>query len=136
MRKINHIAVHCTATAQSATVESIQRYWREHLGWNSPGYHYIIEADGAMANLLDVSKVSNGVRGYNSTSINVCYIGGVDDSNKPIDNRTEAQKATLHYILSELKRDYPDAIIQGHKDFPNVAKACPCFDAKAEYKEL
>jgi N-acetylmuramoyl-L-alanine amidase len=31
---------------------------------------------------------------------------------------------------------FPNAIIQGHKDFPNVAKACPSFDAKAEYKNI
>ena len=26
-------------------------------------------------------------------------------------------------------------IIQGHRDFPNQNKACPCFDAKAEYRD-
>ena len=27
-------------------------------------------------------------------------------------------------------------IIQGHRDFPNANKACPCFDAKAEYRGI
>jgi N-acetylmuramoyl-L-alanine amidase len=26
---------------------------------------------------------------------------------------------------------YPNAVVQGHRDFPKVTKACPSFDAKA-----
>lgn len=134
MRKINYIALHCSATAQSATVESIKRYWREIKGWKSPGYHYIIPADGELVQLLDYDKISNGVRNYNHETIHICYIGGVDNSNKPIDNRTEEQRNTILKLLKELKVAFPDAIIQGHRDFPKVAKACPSFDAKGEYK--
>ena len=36
-------------------------------------------------------------------------------------------------LLKDLKARYPDAIIQGHRDFPNVKKSCPRFDAKDEY---
>ncbi len=136
MRKINYIAVHCTATAQSATVESIKRYWKEQLGWKSPGYHYIIDSKGEITQLLDCAEVSNGVRGHNSETINVCYIGGVDGENKPIDNRTRQQCGKLRFLIRKLKELHSNAIIQGHRDFPNVAKACPCFDAKEEYKDL
>ena len=136
MRKINYIAVHCTATAQNATIETLQKYWRENLGWIAPGYHHIVTADGEVVKLLEHGNVSNGVHGYNAHTINVCYFGGVDSLNKPIDNRTPKQRKALLVILRQLKEQYPDAIIQGHKDFPNVAKACPCFDAKTEYKEL
>ena len=47
-----------------------------------------------------------------------------------------AQKAALLFVLKELKRSYPNAIICGHRDFPNVKKACPCFEAKGEYINL
>ena len=33
-----------------------------------------------------------------------------------------------------MKRKYKGCIAQGHRDFPNVNKACPSFDAKNEYK--
>lgn len=128
--------MHCTATAQTATVENIQKYWREHLGWQMPGYHFIIKPDGAIAHLLDIDKVSNGVKGFNHETINISYIGGVDTNNAPKDTRTNAQKATLLKLLKELKIKFPTATIQGHRDFPNVKKACPSFDAKKEYKKL
>ena len=136
MRNIKYIAVHCTATAQSATVENIQNYWREHLGWTMPGYHFIIKADGALVNLLPIDNVSNGVKGFNSETINVCYIGGIDRKGTPKDTRTAQQKETLLNVLKVLKKKFPTAIIQGHRDFPNVKKACPSFNAKNEYKNV
>jgi N-acetylmuramoyl-L-alanine amidase len=136
MRVIKYIAVHCTATAQSATVESIQKYWREHLKWQMPGYHFIIKPDGTAVNLLPVEKVSNGVKGFNHEIINISYIGGIDAKGVPKDTRTPQQKATLLKLLKEFKKSYPTAIIQGHRDFPNVHKACPSFDAKTEYKNV
>lgn len=136
MRNITHIAVHCTATGQDAKIESIKKYWKEKLGWKQVGYHYIIEADGKETQLLTIAQASNGVKGMNNSIINVCYIGGIDKLGKPVDNRTAAQKRQLVARLKALKTMFPDAVIQGHKDFPNVAKACPSFDAKAEYKNI
>lgn len=136
MREINYIVLHTSATPQSSSVESIKRYWKETLHWSLPGYHYIITASGELHKLLDESRASNGVKGYNAKSINVCYIGGVDAQNRPIDNRTPLQKCALWDLLVSLKSTYPNAKIMGHRDFPNVAKACPCFDAAKEYKKL
>ena len=101
-----------------------------------PGYHFIIKPDGEVAPLLPIEQVSNGVAGFNSVTINISYIGGVDANNKPVDNRTPAQKVTILKLLSDLKKKFPTAIIQGHRDFPNVKKACPSFDAKKEYKNV
>nr|DAS36127.1 MAG TPA: endodeoxyribonuclease I [Caudoviricetes sp.] len=136
MREIKFLAVHCTATPQTATVSSIQSYWRNVLKWKMPGYHFIIKPDGEVVKLLSVDEISNGVKGFNSVSINISYIGGVDSQNKPIDNRTEAQKKALLDLLKKLKKQFPKAVIQGHRDFPEVKKACPSFNAKTEYKYL
>ena len=136
MREIKFLAVHCTATPQTTSVESIQHYWKAHLGWKMPGYHFIIKPNGEVIKLLSVDKVSNGVKGFNSVSINIAYIGGVDSQNNPIDNRTPAQKKALRDLLEKFKIVHPKAIIQGHRDFPNVKKACPSFDAKKEYANI
>ena len=136
MRDIKYIVVHCTATPQTATVSSIQNYWKNTLKWVMPGYHFMIKPDGEIIQLLEIEKISNGVKGFNSISINISYIGGVDSENKPIDNRTPAQKRSLTDLLTKLKKEFPKAIIQGHRDFPNVKKACPSFNAKEEYKNL
>lgn len=135
MRQIKRIFVHCTAGPQTQTVEQIQKYWKTHNKWINPGYHYIIKPDGEIVPLQPEDKPSNGVQGYNSTSINVCYIGGVDKQGRAVDNRTDAQKIALATILKELHSRYPDAEILGHRDIwgPNPRnwhKMCPCFNVK------
>lgn len=147
MRTIKYIAVHCTAGSQHTTIKELQQEFKRK-GWKNPGYHYVVAADGTITQLLDEDKVSNGVKGYNSVLINVAYIGGIDAEGKPIDNRTAAQKASLAGLLGVLRKKYPTATIQGHRDFSldrnhngriepsEYIKACPCFDAKAEYKDI
>lgn len=136
MRKIEYIAVHCTAGNPSATVPDLLKEFSRK-GWKNPGYHYVITADGVVHQLLDLSKVSNGVKGYNSLSVNVAYTGGVDlATGKPLDNRTPQQKASLAALLRVLRSKFPSALIRGHRDFPGVSKACPSFDAKAEYSSI
>ena len=136
MRIIKYIAVHCTATPQTISIDSIKNYWKTTLGWKMPGYHFIIKPNGDAVNLLSIDKVSNGVKGHNSETINIAYIGGIDSKGKAFDNRTPEQKATLLRLLQELHAKFPKAIIQGHRDFPNVKKACPSFNAKKEYETI
>jgi len=133
MRNITHLVVHCTATPQTTTVESIQRHWREVLKWKSPGYHQLIDASGRIHILAPDSAVCNGVAGHNATSLHVSYIGGVGANGKALDNRTFAQKSSLINVLQNWRKLYPIAKICGHRDFPNVRKDCPSFNAIKEY---
>ena len=147
MRNIKYIAVHCTASSQHATIKELLLEFKRK-GWSKPGYHYIVDVSGKVFNTLSEDEVSNGVKGFNSNLINVAYIGGIDTKGKPVDNRTDEQKKSLLLLLKALKKKYPNAIIQGHRDFsPDTnkngivdpwerIKACPCFDAKVEYKNL
>lgn len=141
MRQIKRIFVHCTAGPQTQTVEEIKNYWKRVNKWTSPGYHYIIKPNGEIVPLQPEDKPSNGVAGYNSTALNVCYIGGVDKQGRPLDNRTDAQKASLSTILRDLHKRYPNAEIMGHRDIwgsdsRKWKKMCPCFDVKAELSTL
>ncbi len=147
MREIKYIAVHCTASSQTMTVKGLEMEFKRK-GWKNPGYHYVVSTDGVVHQMLEDAKVSNGVKGYNSVSVNVAYIGGIDAQGKAVDNRTAAQKKSLRLLLKMLRGRYPKALIQGHRDFsPDLngdgkisknewIKACPCFEAKEEYKDI
>ncbi|WP_126244327.1 N-acetylmuramoyl-L-alanine amidase [Chitinophaga rhizosphaerae] len=127
-RNIKYIVLHCTATQPFASVEAIQRYWKEQLKWKSPGYHYIISANGGVKQLADESDVTNGVQGFNQASVHVSYIGGIDEKGDPKDTRTPEQLEAMKALVKKLKAKYPTAKILGHRDFPRVKKACPSFD--------
>ena len=136
MRDIKYIAVHCTAGPATQTTKAIKDYWKNNLGWKSVGYHYLINADGTIEQLAQESEITNGVAGFNSVTVQMSYKGGVDATNKPKDTRTPQQKESILKLLKDLRKRYPKAIIQGHKDFPNVKKACPSFEAKKEYANI
>lgn len=130
MRTITHIVLHCTATPQTATVKSIQNYWKNSLGWKSPGYHHIIKPDGTVVDLLPIDQISNGVAGHNANSIHISYIGGIDGKGNAIDNRTPSQIQAQIELLKKYKVMFPGAVILGHRDFVGVSKKCPSFDVK------
>ena len=143
MRRINNIVIHCQAG--HGDLASVKRWWHtappNGLGWRNVGYHYWIDYDGKIETLAPLSAITNGVRGHNSDSVHICYRGGVRHGTTiPEDTRTEMQKAALltaiFQVLDELKaiQDVTNIRILGHRDFPNVAKACPSFDALREYE--
>lgn len=137
-RQIKYLVVHCSATPEGRnhTAKDID-LWHSQRGFDGIGYNYIIRLDGTVEEGRDVNKIPSHVKGYNKESIGICYIGGIDKNTlQPKDTRTPAQKEALKKLLIELKKMYPQAEILGHRDFPNVAKACPCFNAKIEYKNL
>lgn len=133
-RSINEIIVHCTATpdGRPVTIREITQ-WHKQRGFSTIGYHYVVMLDGTVCNGRNVDIVGAHCTNHNSHSIGVCYVGGLDKVTKqPKDTRTPAQKYALVTLLKKLKALYPKAKIYGHRDFS--AKACPCFDAKSEYK--
>ena len=136
-RKINKIIIHCSATQEGKdyTVNQIKQ-WHLARNFSDIGYHYVIYRDGSIHRGRSDDKVGAHTTGYNSNSIGICYIGGLDKNNNPKDTRTEAQKQALVQLIKELKQKYPLATIHGHNEFAN--KACPSFIVKddAELNKL
>ena len=51
---------------------------------------------------------------YNSQSIGIALVGGVDENLKAEDNFTDEQFSALQMLLLSLIKDYPDAEIVGY----------------------
>ena len=133
MRKIEKIIVHCTATPEGrdVTVEDIDG-WHRARGFEGIGYHYVVYRDGTVHRGRPLERTGAHCRGQNARSIGVCYVGGLAaDGHTPADTRTPAQREALRGLVDELKRRFRGATVHSHYEF--AAKACPCFDAGAEY---
>ena len=101
------------------------------------GYHFYITRDGEVHRCRPVHHIGAHAAGWNDHSIGICYEGGLDESGRPADTRTYAQKCALLDLLRQLKTDYPHARILGHRQLsPYIRKDCPCFDAAEEYAEV
>ena len=137
-KSTDFIVVHCSATNENQDIGAYEiDRWHRGNGWLKIGYHYVIKRDGTLETGRNENVTGAHARGYNSNSVSVCMVGGVDanDHRKAVDNFTHEQFKTLRTVLTTLRSRYPTAEILGHRDLPNVAKACPCFDTREWVKE-
>ena len=135
-RTITLLIVHCTATSAGREVSlSEVDQWHRQRGWKGIGYHYLIRLDGTVERGRPEAEIGAHCQNHNEHSIGICYVGGLDNLNRPADTRTPAQRLALRELLETLHARYPQALIVGHHLF-HPQKACPCFDAAAEYADL
>ena len=136
MRTINLIVVHCSATRcdRPFPVIALIRCHADRFGFT--GYHYYITRNGRTYQTRHEQLIGAHAKDYNQHWLGICYEGGLDKQGKPADTRTKAQKQALLKLLRRLKKEHPQAQILGHRDLPDVKKACPCFNARSEYSQL
>ena len=133
---ITHLTIHCAATPEGRFVTADQICLWDKAKFGQTSYHWVVELDGTMHRTLRDDQKGAHVGGHNTGNIGICYVGGMDkDMHNPKDTRTEAQKASLITLIRTYKGRYPGIVIQGHRDWPGVNKACPSFDVKAWLKE-
>lgn len=126
------IVVHCAATSPDMDIGAadIDR-WHRALGWFGIGYHWVIRRNGTIEAGRAEATVGAHEPSVNAVSVAVCLAGGVAaDKVTPENNFTDAQWASLEKLVRELRQRYPGTTILGHRDCPNVQKACPSFDVK------
>lgn len=141
-RKIDKIIIHCSATPEGKdmTVKQIDNMHRKR-GFAGIGYHFVIYRDGSIHDGRDISKVGAHTTGYNTGSIGICYIGGLDKTGKKIkDTRTYQQENAMFQLVRKLMQMYPIKEVKGHRDYsPDTngdgviskyewIKGCPCFE--------
>jgi N-acetyl-anhydromuramyl-L-alanine amidase AmpD len=135
-KAIHSITVHCAATPRgkkfTAAQISAMDIARADLG-SQVAYHYVIELDGSIVQTLRHDQRGAHTGGHNTGNLGICYVGGVEADKKmtPADTRTPEQKSAMESLIKRLRGQYPRAIVRGHRDWPGVAKACPCFDTAA-----
>lgn len=125
---VKYLVVHCVATPPSMDIgrEEIDR-WHRQKGWFEIGYHFVIRRDGELEHGRALDTVGAHAHGYNSESLGICLVGGVDGEGVPEDNFTDDQYATLEELLHELLADYGNSHVVGHYELDDSAYG-PSFD--------
>jgi hypothetical protein len=130
--RTDFLVVHCSATKASQNVDEVEiRKWHQAKGWQDIGYNIVIPRDGTIQIGRPMDYCGAHVEGYNNRALGICLIGGIAEDGKAEDNFTPKQKEALIVALRFCRLYAPGARIQGHRDFPNVAKDCPSFDVRA-----
>lgn len=135
--KTNNIVLHCSATRGIQDIGAKEiRKWHKDKGWADIGYHFVIRRNGKIEPGRAENTIGSHVQGHNTDSIGICLVGGLDDKTwAPVSNFTAAQWKSLGQLVGTLTKRYPSAKVLGHRDFPKVQKACPCFDARVWAKK-
>ena len=140
-RKLKYLFIHTTATRPDRADDfDAQTLIKMHCspkpqgrGWKQVGYAKLILTSGKVATfvtndgdgLVDASEVTNGVRGFNSISRHICYVGGLDQQGRAKNTLNKAQQVQLMSEIEDVLAENPDVFIVGHNQVSN--KACPCF---------
>lgn len=145
-RKLTDLIVfHCSATRPDQHIGAQQiTEWHAAKGWTAIGYHFVITRAGDLELGRPVTDVGAHVAGFNSTSVGVCMVGGLDMRGNAIinapDQFTPAQWETAKILLAYLRKLYPGARVCGHRDLSpdknqdgkiqqsEWLKTCPGFD--------
>lgn len=121
------IFVHCSATKASMNVGLREiRQWHKEQGWLDVGYHFVIRRDGTIEEGRPVDVVGSHVKDWNSKSVGVCLVGGIDDKGRYEANFTPAQMLELRGLLQTLLAKYPGSKLMAHHEA--APKACPSFN--------
>jgi N-acetylmuramoyl-L-alanine amidase len=135
MTRPTKLTIHCAATKVTGkfTPADVKRWDIERFGQAS--YHLVIAQDGSYERHLRDDQRGAHVGGHNTGNIGICYIGGLDANGKPADTRTREQKVTMRALVKTYLERFPGIDVLGHRDWPKVAKECPCFSVRDWIKQ-
>ena len=118
-QETNYIVIHHSASDKNTSTSDIHQ-WHLNQGFNGIGYHFVIESDGSVHQGRPMWASGAHAEGHNWESIGVNVVGNFEDGDAV---PTPEQMDSLKILLDDLKAEYPDAKIIGHRDIN--ATACP-----------
>lgn len=124
---VNYLAIHQSGGLDTQTPVDLANYHIQNNGWGGIGYHFIIDQDGIVYYVGDISTARANVADLNEAVIGICLIGNFSGNIEP----TTEQLAGAHK-LCEFLINYPGLVnikswdkIVGHKELPNQQTDCP-----------
>lgn len=122
MRKIEKIVVHVTDTCDSLDVGAKEiDAWHREQGWSKIGYHFVVRRNGRVEIGRKLDEIGAHVKGHNSRSVGVVWVGRKTPTAK--------QYKVLTELVTRLMKEYklPFDEIYGHTELDS-RKTCPNMD--------
>jgi N-acetylmuramoyl-L-alanine amidase len=110
IRKVTNRVIFHHSLSASGSVEEITK-WHQARGFDTIGYHYVIQPNGFVEVGRDVEEVGAHASGENSDSIGICLIG---DFTKTVP--TDEQLNSALHLFGILSLEYPNVKAQFHHE--------------------
>lgn len=125
--QVNYLAIHHTGGADSQTPRDLANEHMTKNGWGGIGYHFLINKQGEVFYVGDISTARANVANLNEQVIGIGLIGNFVAGSSP----TEEQINSAH-LLGEYLLNYADLInvkswdkVRGHSELPGQSTDCP-----------
>lgn len=131
LSEVKYLAIHHTATDDNQTPQDIAQFHINQNGWGGIGYHFLIDKDGGVFYVGDISTARANVSDMNGQVIGVGLIGNFTSGRVPTREQLDSCKKLCEFFIIR----YPDCSIKGHKELPNQKTICP-GDNWLKWKEI
>jgi N-acetyl-anhydromuramyl-L-alanine amidase AmpD len=113
---VRYLVVHTEGAPGNAdgSATSIHTYHRmpkpKGRGWSGIGYHFVIRKSGTVERGRPLDRQGAHVDGVNKLSVGICCSGHGD-----LADFTGAQKQSLRDLIRDLKVEFPNTSVEGHR---------------------
>lgn len=125
---VKYLAIHHSAGPDSQTPVEIANYHINSNGWGGIGYHFLVDKNGMVYYVGDISTARANVANLNDAVIGICLIGNFTQGQVPTDLQLDSTRKLCDFFINS----YPDLSnidswdkVAGHKDLPGQATTCP-----------
>jgi hypothetical protein len=117
---IHHLVIHHTGTEPDVDPETLALFHVHRLGWPGIGYHFVIGADGRVAQTHGLMTASFHARQFNASAVGIALAGDYEDAVPPT-AQLDACARLCAWLLEGL--GLPVEAIEGHREL--VTTTCP-----------
>lgn len=128
LSQVKFLAIHHTAGPDTQTPTEIANFHINSNGWGGIGYHFLIDKNGTVYYVGDISTARANVANLNDQVLGICLIGSFISGKEP----TSAQLDSAHKLCDFFINNYPDLTnlsswdqVRGHKELPGQSTTCP-----------
>ncbi len=120
IQDIHHLVIHHTGAAPDVDPETLALFHVHRLGWPGIGYHFVVSADGQIAQTNGLMTASFHARQFNASAVGIALAGDYEHSVPP-GVQLDACARLCAWLLEGLR--LPVEAIEGHREL--VSTTCP-----------
>lgn len=130
LSQVNYLAIHHTADLNVETAEDLANYHIQNNGWGGIGYHFVIDKQGVVFYVGDISTARANVANLNEQVIGICIMGnfvqGLHPTNEQLNSAHKLCEALINYPPLSNLTSWDK--VRGHKELPDQSSTCPGDD--------
>lgn len=126
LSQVNYLAIHHTGV-ENQTPQQIANVHITANGWGGIGYHFLVDKQGFVYYVGDISTARANVANLNEQVLGICLIGNFVSGNVPGWEQLDSAHKLCEFLISlpDLENVKSYDKVRGHKELPNQSTPCP-----------